>query len=445
MKRLIKAFSLLFAAFLALALVPFAVLADEEMPYWYPEDVSSWVFTPADPDAPRVVDDADIFTDEEERMLEARIREIAPKYEADIVVFTDMSAHGLSVPVYAADFYDFCGYGYGEEHDGICLFILMDPADRQGWVCATGRLQPLYTEDVANQLDDVLYEYLGSGEYFEGVYDWIGNIGTFLGKGVPFAPDWMPSSSESFVRYHDSSAPRATDVSGRITEDELAELDAAARGLAEKYGLDVVIHFSNTSYNMSRQSYCDAYYYYNGYGFGEDFDGILATVFTGSGTVVVTPYGSAVSLLNEKKIELLEQGAEDLTSAGDMFKAGSRLLSYLGTTLRTGRVPRTPIVWGLRTVFSAVVALIVSSVMISTMKKNMQTIRTAYEADKYLAESNIVSVLDEYTHSSTSRVYSPIQRSSGGGGGGRSSGGSSHSSSYHGSSGTSHSGSGRRF
>lgn len=28
---------------------------DDELPYWYPEDLSSWTFTPASPDAPRVV------------------------------------------------------------------------------------------------------------------------------------------------------------------------------------------------------------------------------------------------------------------------------------------------------------------------------------------------------------------------------------------------------
>jgi hypothetical protein len=56
----------------------------------------------------------------------------------------------------------------------------------------------------------------------------------------------------------------------------------------------------------------------------------------------------------------------------------------------------------------------------------------------------IDNVLDQYTGTTTNKRYSPVQRSSGGGG---SSGGgrSSYSSSYSGSSGTSHSGSGRSF
>ncbi|MBR3561904.1 MAG: hypothetical protein IKN81_10350 [Oscillospiraceae bacterium] len=53
-----------------------------------------------------------------------------------IVIYTDVTDYDLGKDICAADFYDFNGYGYGGEHEGICLFIDMDAYDRGWWVCA---------------------------------------------------------------------------------------------------------------------------------------------------------------------------------------------------------------------------------------------------------------------------------------------------------------------
>ena len=443
------------AVLLALVfMLPCAVFAEgeakEAMPSWYPEDVDSWTFTPAAENAPRVVDDADVFTDEEEARLEAHIRELAPKFETDIVIFTDMSTHGLTVPVYAADFYDFSGYGYGDQHDGFCLFILMDPADRQGWCCVTGdRPRGLYTEDVANDIDDALYEYLGNGEYFEGVYDWITNIGTLLDKGIPFAPDWYPSDPASFRRFHDAEFPRVNDIAGVLTESEIAKLTEKAKAISEQCGLDIALLFTNTSSNMYRDDYCEAYYRYNGLGFGDSYDGILTTFFTGSGTVLVTTEGKGAEALTEEQLNSLISTVSFLSDSGSFNSAGTRWLNYLGRTLKTGRVPKTPGRWVFRGVVSAVVALIASSILTSSLKKKMETVKIARGASDYLVHDSlsIQNIEDEYINSDVTRVYKPLPKGGGGSsrGGGSGGGRSSYSSSYRGSSGSSHSGSGRRF
>lgn len=446
MKKCIKFFSLAALIVLILSALPVTALA-AELPYWYPDDVDSWEEFHTDEDTTRVVDLADLFTDEEEALLNERSLWLRETYDADVVIYTDMTAYGFDVPILAADFYDFNGYGCGDDFDGICLFLLMDPLDRQGYACATGRVEYLYSEDAANDLDDVLYAHLANGEYFEGVYDWMGNIGTLLDKGVPFAPDWFPSQGEAFIRRHDASYPRVTDVTGNLTQDEIADLTARAKELSDKLGFDVALHFTNTSAGLGRQEYSDAYFKYNGLGFGEDYSGVLATIFTGSGTAVLTVSGSAASKLSEKNIELIEEGLEDKTDTNSFYGAGKRFVSWLGTTVKTGRAPRTPIVWGLRIVFSAIIALIVSAVAVSRAKKNMQTIRTQYDANRYLDRSSlsVVRTKDEYTHSTETRVYKPIDRGGSGGSSGGSSGRSSYSGSYHGSSGRSHSGSGRKF
>lgn len=447
MKKPLRLLAVLAALLFALPLLSLPVLAGE-LPYWYPDDPDSWVEFHTDESTKRVVDLADVFTDEEETLLEERSRELRDELGVDVVIYTDMTDYSFDVSILAADFYDYCGYGCGDDFDGICLFLLMDPENRQGWACASGRLEYLYSEDAANDLDDRLYDYLGDGKFFEGVYDWMFNIGTLADKGIPFAPEWYPSQSEGFIRSHNASYPRVTDITGKLSDDEIRDLTERAKALSDKLGIDVAIHFTNTSCGMGRQDYSDAYFKYNGLGFGADYDGVLATIFTGSGTVVLTVSGSAAEKLTEKNIELIEEGVEDKAESDKFYGAGKRFVRYLGSTLSTGRVPRTPIVWGLRIAFAAVAALIVSSIVTAKAKANMKTVRTKYEADSYLDRDSlkIVNVKDEYTHTSQTRVYSPIDRGgSGGTRSGGSSGRSSYSGSYHGSSGRSHSGSGRKF
>ena len=432
----------------AVTISPVCTLEKSTMPYWYPDDVSTWTFSQAPDNAPRVVDDADIFTDDEEARLEARIAEIAPRYQADIVIFTDISTHGLSRAVYAADFYDFNGYGYGPEHDCFCLLLCMDPADRGGWCCVTGEPRRLYTEQNANDLDDVLYEYLGNGQYFTGVYDWIGNIGTLLDKGIPFAPPWYPSLSENYVRRNDPNAPRIADDSGVFTAEELAALTAKAKRISEKYGLDVVIHTTGSTYGLSRSTYCRDFYNYKGYGLGSDFKGVMLTLMTdGSGYVNMLPENADTTKLNSVNIDRLIEGAEGPAESGNYYKAANRWLNYLEKTLKTGRTPRTPAVWGLRSVVASVISLIGSGAHMTSAKRSMKTVRTAYTASEHLTRDSLGfnNAKDEFIRSTVSRVYSPVARSSYSGGSSGHSGGSSHSGSYHGSSGSSHSGSGRKF
>ena len=148
----------------------------QEMPAWYPANPSNFQLF-HNQNSPRVVDEANIFTDEEERRLETQIGEIRSELQKDIVIYTDVTDYGLTRSICAADFYDFNGYGYGDEREGICLFICMNPAERGWWCCCTGsETRAIYAEESANLIDDALYEYMGAGSYADGVADWIENI-----------------------------------------------------------------------------------------------------------------------------------------------------------------------------------------------------------------------------------------------------------------------------
>ena len=109
---------------------------------------------------------------------------------------------------------------------------------------------------------------------------------------------------------------------------------------------------------------------------------------------------------------------------------------------KTGRVPQSVGSWLLTVLGSILGGSAVGGISLGKAKLGMRAPRLQTNADAYLVAGTmqIRNAGDTLINTTTSRRYAPITRSSSGGGGG-----SSYSSSFSGSSGSSHSGSGRSF
>ena len=420
-----------------------------DMPEWYPQYPRQFPKY-HDETAPRVVDVADIFTDSEEETMEARLQELRQELSRDIVIFTDVSTYGLSREVYAADFYDFNGYGIGEEYEGVCLFVCMDPNDRGWWCCCTGpETRALYTETVANQIDDILYAYMAAGDYGPGVADWIENFRRIYLTGSPYTPDWAMQDKTAFQRTHDGSAPRIVDDAKLLSRSEIDALETHAKEIREKYGVDLVIHTAYNEGNMTKEQFARDFYYFNGYGLGEDYDGILMTVFKRPGyaleDILLTGFGAGQEKLTEAAANRLVSRSESPMESGEYLTAMMGWLDQTEHLLKTGRAPRSPGSWMFTLVLALLAGAVFGGVALGRARANMAAPQLKGEADAYLVKDSL-SVRDRgdhYLNSVESRRYDPPEdKSSGGSSGG---GSSSYSGSYSGSSGTSHSGSGRNF
>lgn len=420
-----------------------------DMPAWYPKEPQTFPFY-HDTEAPRIVDIADIFTDEEESSMEARLAELRGQLGKDIVVFTDVSTYGLSRSVYAADFYDFNGYGIGDDREGVCLMICMDPNDRGWWACCTGpETMGLYTETVANQIDDLLYDYMRAGDYGTGVADWIENFRRLYTTGSPYSEDWALLSENSIERFHDDDAPRVVDDAFLLTEEEIRQLTAKAAALSEKYGLDVVIHTARNEGILDRDKYGDQFWKVKGYGFGDNYDGLQLTIFkcpSYSGDTRVAAYGKGLKKFTEVNESRLKSRVNDLVLSKDYYGAADSWLDFSDHMLKTGRVPRSSFSWGFFTLLEMLAGLLFGSTSLARAKARMATPEIREDADAYLVSGSlkIRKVHDTLVDTTVNRVYSPRpkeNRTSGGSSGGH----SSYSGGYSGSSGSSHSGSGRNF
>lgn len=75
------------------------------------------------------MDDAGLLTEEEADALLDKLEEISERQECEVAVVTVDSLEGKTSQDYADDFYDYNGYGYGKDDDGILLLISMEDRD----------------------------------------------------------------------------------------------------------------------------------------------------------------------------------------------------------------------------------------------------------------------------------------------------------------------------
>ena len=112
---------------------------------------------------PRLVDIADLLSDSEEADLSYILDEISERQQVDIVVVTVDSMEGETAMVYADDFYDYNGYGFGNERDGILLLVSME--ERDWYISTTGYGITAITDAGREYISEIFVSDLGAGDY----------------------------------------------------------------------------------------------------------------------------------------------------------------------------------------------------------------------------------------------------------------------------------------
>jgi uncharacterized protein len=135
----------------------------------------------------RVVDEADLLTDSQEEALLDKIEDIADEYEFDVVVYTSTDGQIYSAMEEADDIFDYNGYGYGEEDDGIIFYVNMEIRDY--WFSTKGHGITAFTDYGIDILKEKCQPKLSEGEYYEAFDTYLVLVDEFLGEaenGKPY-------------------------------------------------------------------------------------------------------------------------------------------------------------------------------------------------------------------------------------------------------------------
>lgn len=113
----------------------------------------------------RLVDEADILTDAQEAETVAMLDKLSVECEFDIVIVAVDSLEGEDAEDYADDYFDYNGYGMGENYDGALLLISMD--DRQWHISTCGYGIAALSDNDLYYMEEEILPYLSSGDYVE--------------------------------------------------------------------------------------------------------------------------------------------------------------------------------------------------------------------------------------------------------------------------------------
>ena len=124
-------------------------------------------FTPVERTYPLVVDNADLLTDDEESKLTSKLETITEEYKSEVAILTVTDLEGKSAQAYADDFFDYNGYGYGEEKDGV--LVLFKPGaegDRKLHITTHGTAIEAFSDSTINDILNAMKDYLIAEDYY---------------------------------------------------------------------------------------------------------------------------------------------------------------------------------------------------------------------------------------------------------------------------------------
>ncbi len=113
-----------------------------------------------------LIDEAQLLTSEEASLLKEKLDKIGESTGIDVAIMTIRSSGDIDIQATADDIYDYSGYGYGENADGILL--LLDISSRQFHMTTSGECITIFTDEGLKYIDEKMSEYLAENEFYEG-------------------------------------------------------------------------------------------------------------------------------------------------------------------------------------------------------------------------------------------------------------------------------------
>ncbi|MGN0568306.1 MAG: TPM domain-containing protein [Acutalibacteraceae bacterium] len=258
-------------------------------------------------------------------------------------------------------------------------------------------------------------------------------------------PDSTLSSGAESTIILDTRA-RVVDMAELLSDSEKTALLSKLDEISERQKLDIVVLTVNTLDGKTPRDYADDFYDYNGYGFGENKDGILLLVSMEDRDWWISTTGYGITALTDAGIEYISEKFLSDLSDGDYAQAFTTYAELCdqfitqaktGEPYDTGNMPKEPfnVAWNILVAF--VIGLVVAVIVTNIMKKQLKTVQLKSEANNYVKSNSMIVTenRDLFLYNQVSRRARPKETDNSSGG----------SSTHTSSSGSSHGGGGGKF
>ncbi len=121
-----------------------------------------------------VVDEADLLTVQQEEDIAGLAESITNTYNMDVAVVIISSLDGKTSQAYADDYYDYNGYGIGEDYSGVLFLLAIDDRDYAISTCGEA-IDALSDQDI-DELLDCVFDDFRAGNYYLGLRTYLENL-----------------------------------------------------------------------------------------------------------------------------------------------------------------------------------------------------------------------------------------------------------------------------
>lgn len=114
---------------------------------------------------PRMNDEAGLIDAKSEKKLNSKLDALSEEWQFDFAALTVNSTNGKDIIAFSDDYFDYNGFGIGEDRSGVVLVISMNP--RECYISARGEGTKYFDYDDCQDIIDEFYNELTSGNYAE--------------------------------------------------------------------------------------------------------------------------------------------------------------------------------------------------------------------------------------------------------------------------------------
>ena len=234
--------------------------------------------------------------------LETYAQKIEDDYEFSVLLSVIDGVGAEGTYGYCEDLYN----ANAEYEDGIALTY--NYGDNKYAFYCSGEAETLFTTDIQ---DNTLWSAFAYTEtYYEGAYAYLAAVEEIVSK-APAATEPVTDALETepiteFVPV-DRTLSLVEDYADVLTDSEEAELIAKLEALGSEYDIEIGAITVDSYEGKDPQDFADDFYHYNGYGYGENDDGLIVVFNTGKGdgnrNLAISTHGKGIELLTDLEID----------------------------------------------------------------------------------------------------------------------------------------------
>ncbi|MCL2300892.1 MAG: TPM domain-containing protein [Firmicutes bacterium] len=153
---------------------------------------------------PLLTDEAGLLSAAEAAALEEKLQALSDRWDMDVAVVTAASTQGATPMEFADDWFDYNGYGRGENYDGLLLLIHTDKDPPGGWISTCGRAVGVFTDAgiqfIGKQIKADGLDEGDTAAALDSFADWCEKFFAQAETGKPFDEGSLPKTSGDYAR-----------------------------------------------------------------------------------------------------------------------------------------------------------------------------------------------------------------------------------------------------